>query len=444
MNNVNNWIIPAIGGLASLIGIVAFFFPNLGGHLIGIITRLLPGPNYNWDEILKRSGRAKDRVWILQTWLPHLKAELPYWHDALKHQKMDFRVLLSSTELIAFRLRCRKSGTRSDLQSNIAHLSDLSYEFNKNKSSEEKPILEVRFYSSLPFGPIYIIDDDIYWGLYLADEDSMKGPVYHYPVNSKLGKKILRSYEAMWHAANPESGNLKLTSHKNYLNRTHGANEEAEIDQMIGVTASQLRQSSYDDAQKLARNKGFLAIIRHGDTDLNVAKIISGDLNIGINAEGRIKAKKMTSMISAERWDHIYSSPLRRCTETLIEGRANKNYHVEIELMDQLKERDMGDVEGFSKSTYSKSLPQYNGVDLLTSFHTYAINGEAYCDVFWRVYPLLKDIVMRVKQGERILVCSHEGPIRMMQLMLDSALTTDEAAKKHIDCGEIYYYLPIE
>ncbi|MFA6971502.1 MAG: histidine phosphatase family protein [Gallionella sp.] len=419
-----------LGVIGSLVAMVAFFFPNLGPRLA---VMLIPGPRYNWGVVPKQIVRARHRVLILQTWLPGLRLELPWWREALSKDNIEFRVLLLDQKLVPFRLRCRER-VSSLITQNVSDLIELARSFN---IIGEKHHLEVRFYSCLPFGPIYVIDDDIYWGIYLADKDSMLGPAFCNRVNSTLGRQILSSYESVWRSASHKTGSLGVSPPLLHSRLSHAA-EEADIERKIATTASLIFPISPKEISHTDANTGCLCILRHADTDLNVAAIVTGELDIGINAQGRDIARIVGKQIRRERWTHIYSSPLRRCIETLTEALAGKIDS--IELRDELRERAMGDVEGYSKASYSESLPQYGGTNLLTSFHTAANNGEAYCDVFWRVLPLIEEVITHVKRGERVLLCSHEGPIRMMVMALEG-LTSEAAVKREVRSGDIFYYV---
>src|SRR5882757_1045906 len=144
-----------VGLLASIITLCLFFYSDLGRRFIGIFIR---GPHFNLESIPKKITRAQRRLWVLQTWLPGLRLELPYWRKALSNEHIDCRVLLLDQKLVQYRLRCREL-VSSLLPQNVSDLTDLANVYN----IQGKPRLEVRFYSCIPFGPIYIIDDDIYW-----------------------------------------------------------------------------------------------------------------------------------------------------------------------------------------------------------------------------------------------------------------------------------------
>lgn len=420
-----------LGVTASLVAIPAFLFPDLGPRLVVMLSR---GPRYNWQEVTHRIATARHRVLVLQTWLPGLRLELPFWREALTRQNIECRVLMLDQKLVPYRLRCRER-VSSLLTQNVFDLTELARAFNV---VGQKPRLEIRFYSCIPFGPIYAIDDDVYWGIYLSHQDSMRGPVFHTRASSKLGRQILASYEGAWRNAAYKTGSLGMSPPQMHSRLSH-ATEEAEIERKVAATASHVFRRLPDEVSQIDPNIGCLCIVRHADTDLNAAAIVTGELDIGINAVGREKVRSIGKQLCRERWTRIYSSPLRRCIETLTEVLAGKIDS--IELRDELKERAMGDVEGYSKTSYSASLPQYGGTNLLTSFHTAANNGEGYCDVFWRVLPLLEEVIMNVKAGERVLLCSHEGPIRMIMMALEG-LTSEEAVTREVRSGDFFFYLP--
>jgi probable phosphoglycerate mutase len=179
--------------------------------------------------------------------------------------------------------------------------------------------------------------------------------------------------------------------------------------------------------------------LRHAETDLNEAGIITGALDVGINAAGRMRLRQLGDVFERERWSHVFSSPARRCTETLSE--LLKEDSSAIQIRDELRERSMGELEGFSKFEYHDSLPQYRGVDLLSSFHASSVGGEAYCDVFRRVVTFIETIVNDVLRGSRTLVCTHDTVIRMVVMLLEN-LSIEDAVQLEVNNAEPFYYAP--
>lgn len=200
-NNLIGWIVGGAG--ITVLSTIAIFFPTLGPRLVAKASKMIPGLSLglsysNWDDVLKKTQYAQDRVWILQTWIPHLKKEIEYWGKALERPNMEFRVLLADKSLTPFRVRIRPPHTQSDLAQNIIYLVGLAKMYNKTSGNDHP--LEARSYSCIPFGPIYIVDNDIYWGLYLANKCSMMGPAFHCKINSAIGTQIVNSYRDIWNS----------------------------------------------------------------------------------------------------------------------------------------------------------------------------------------------------------------------------------------------------
>ncbi|PWN54250.1 phosphoglycerate mutase-like protein, partial [Violaceomyces palustris] len=92
-------------------------------------------------------------------------------------------------------------------------------------------------------------------------------------------------------------------------------------------------------------------LVRHGETNENVRKVIQGQMDTELNAKGRLQADVAGLALKGVKLDRAFSSPLKRCRET---SERILVHHPELlseegpnlELDDRLKERAFGELEG--------------------------------------------------------------------------------------------------
>jgi probable phosphoglycerate mutase len=142
-----------------------------------------------------------------------------------------------------------------------------------------------------------------------------------------------------------------------------------------------------------------LVLIRHGETDWNLAKRIQGTTDIPLNDTGRAQAADTADRLADEEWDAIVTSPLGRARETarIIAERLELG---EPEVDDRLVERAYGEAEGMDASALADRFPGMEGVPGL----------ERRSDVTRRVLPALESIAL-AHAGQRVLVVAHGGVI---------------------------------
>lgn len=175
----------ALGVIGAIVTILVFAVPDLRDKLARILRS-----KYDWVDVSRNIRTAKHRVWILQTWFPGLKLERKFWEQALKGAEVDFRVLVLDAACVPNRLICRKDVATSSLSENLAIFRVIHEKYAKD--------FKVRSYTSLPFGPIYIIDNDVYWGLYLPQRDSLDLPANRATAHSEFGHLLVEGYECVW------------------------------------------------------------------------------------------------------------------------------------------------------------------------------------------------------------------------------------------------------
>ena len=141
-------------------------------------------------------------------------------------------------------------------------------------------------------------------------------------------------------------------------------------------------------------------IVRHGQTDHNVKKILQGHTDIDLNPTGIDQARKLGQVFLMMELDDIISSDLSRCQNTVKEIAVH--HQKEVELTPAFRERNMGIAEGM----YLKdALAKYG-----ESFREFGEKKEQFKE---RVDREFTKVVKRNSDSKNILICTHGGTITM-------------------------------
>ena len=169
-------------------------------------------------------------------------------------------------------------------------------------------------------------------------------------------------------------------------------------------------------------------MVRHGQTDSNVAKKIMGQrIDESLNQEGRRQAHELSDSLKGTAFDVIFSSPLKRVLETakvVAEGRTAK-----ILTRDELKERDFGSLSGKTQQEAAEILgitvEKMRAADYEQKFDYRPFGGESAAEVRTRFLKFIEE-VKRDYAGKRVLVVTHAGISRLAHLLFR------ESAVEHI------------
>lgn len=86
-------------------------------------------------------------------------------------------------------------------------------------------------------------------------------------------------------------------------------------------------------------------VVRHGQTELNVKKILQGHMDTELNATGHEQARRVAELFRDVPLDHCVLSDLVRCVETT-KYILHHQRLVRLEQTSSLRERNMGVLEG--------------------------------------------------------------------------------------------------
>jgi len=146
-----------------------------------------------------------------------------------------------------------------------------------------------------------------------------------------------------------------------------------------------------------------LYVIRHGQTDWNLAKRIQGMTDIELNETGLAQAEEAKEKLKEYPIDLILCSPLKRAMKTAQIINCEKK--VDIVCDSRLVERGYGEIEG----------KEFEALDLKTFFdlnlNLKTSGVEPIKTLMDRVSSVLDEIKETYK-GKNILLVTHGGTIR--------------------------------
>jgi len=148
-----------------------------------------------------------------------------------------------------------------------------------------------------------------------------------------------------------------------------------------------------------------ICVVRHGETDWNIAGILQGWLDVPINERGRVQARQLADAFAGSAFSCVYTSPLARSLETAeiiadLLGLPPPVCH------DGLKERNFGAIQGIPKAELAESNPSLLEHILKRNPDTHFEQGESMEECATRVLAAIMDIA-RQRPGARVLVITH-------------------------------------
>jgi broad specificity phosphatase PhoE len=164
-------------------------------------------------------------------------------------------------------------------------------------------------------------------------------------------------------------------------------------------------------------------LVRHGQTDWNVAGKMQGKADIALNATGRLQAHEAAANFKDICFSAAYSSGLSRAHETaeiLTEGR-----NIPVLRDERFSEVSFGHWEGRSQSDFVKAKPE----------DKYDVESEEI--VKKRVMEGLTQLALKYP-GKNVLVVAHGG---MMKYLLDQleGISPEISRIKNLDYFVLIY-----
>lgn len=160
-----------------------------------------------------------------------------------------------------------------------------------------------------------------------------------------------------------------------------------------------------------------ITVIRHGETEGNIARIVQSRTGGVLTQNGIRQAEEAANILKKDVFDAIYSSDLERCIQTTkIVSKFHPNTHVSYQK--QLRERHLGDYEAGSWD----DVPwlDHEGDNL----HVKMPNGESWEDVYNRVGMFLSWLYQK-DPSSSVLLVSHGGTMKAMRAHIENITLRD-------------------
>jgi probable phosphoglycerate mutase len=152
-------------------------------------------------------------------------------------------------------------------------------------------------------------------------------------------------------------------------------------------------------------------LVRHGETELNKKELFRGRMNVPLNGQGRQQAQSVASALSSVRLKAVYSSPLKRATETA-EPLAAQN-SLAVTVLEGLNDVDCGDWEGRSVQEVREIYPDLYAIWEATPHRLTLPGGESLGTLRRRAYRDFRAIASSIGDGAAAIV-SHRIVLKVL------------------------------
>jgi broad specificity phosphatase PhoE len=157
--------------------------------------------------------------------------------------------------------------------------------------------------------------------------------------------------------------------------------------------------------------KTTLIVVRHGQSEGNVAQRFIGQGETALSATGREQARRTAQFLKDYPITKIYASDLSRAFDT---AKPTAEMHrLEIEKTVALREIFAGDWEGELFAELNDKFPESYGVWRRDVGNAHPENGESVAALFERVNGFVAKTVA-AHRGECVALFTHATPVRMM------------------------------
>ena len=151
-----------------------------------------------------------------------------------------------------------------------------------------------------------------------------------------------------------------------------------------------------------------LLLVRHGQTDWNIARRFQGQSDTPLNEVGKKQAKALANRLLNQPFDFVYSSDLQRATETA-KIICKSEWHPDL----RLREVNFGDWEGLTYNEIKEKHPDTLSAWENDIYKNAPPNGETLEGLSARVQSMLGELYAK-RQDQTVLVVAHGGVLQTL------------------------------
>lgn len=152
-----------------------------------------------------------------------------------------------------------------------------------------------------------------------------------------------------------------------------------------------------------------ICLLRHGETDWNLQGRCQGVTDLDLNNTGIRQARGVGEFLSKEKIDAVYSSNLKRATQTACA--ISKHHGLEVRVQSDFRELDHGIFEGLTFKEIHANYPEFIGTWREQPAHLPVPGGECIADVEKRTWKGIEEIGRSHPPFASVVVVSHQFPI---------------------------------
>ena len=180
-----------------------------------------------------------------------------------------------------------------------------------------------------------------------------------------------------------------------------------------------------------------LYLIRHGQTDWNVAGKIQGCHDIPLNETGKMQAACLAKGMEKRPVTRVYSSPQLRALETARAIAASQK--VEVEILPGLREVEFGEWEGMTWKEIQERDPERYRRWVETPAEVTPPGGESRPQIYERVGEAVQTI-LREAQGDVAIVSHGAALVYTVSYMFRNEVGPhDEIIVKNVSITTVEY-----